>query len=192
MTSADVKKALAAHLLWKGGMKAIAHEHSTGLSQCDVFAMNKDFRSFEYEIKVSASDLRGELAIIKAVLSGVDPRLGRKGVSWSKSEKHRRYLNRNQTWMEASSYQPFVPNYFYFVVPDELVSEAVAGCQGTPYGVMRGGDTYLHNNSPFQVHKRAFRMHEETMTIKQVTDLCRRLCWVAYYAEIDPLHRTIK
>src|SRR5438105_1021286 len=111
MTAADVKKALAAHLLWKGGMRAIAHEHGTGLSQCDIFAMNKALRSFEYEIKVSAGDLRGELAIIKSVLSGVDPRLGRKGSSWSKCLKHHYYLNRLKPWMQASSYKPFVPNF---------------------------------------------------------------------------------
>jgi len=185
MTAQEIKKAMVHYLLWERGARAVAHEYSTGLSKCDMFSVNRLLFSTEYEIKVSKPDLMMEIKIIKRTLQELNPQLFRGSLPYSKSEKHIRYLGKGQ----PTSYKLFIPNHFYFVVTSELSHEAIEGVQETPYGVIEINQNM--GNAP-KVVRRAAKIHANKMDIEDMVDLCRKLCWVAYNAGVDPNQRIIK
>ena len=138
-----------------------------GLNNADVLGIDKRRRAIEFEIKVSRSDLQKELAAIRYALltthdkvmavSDGDPEqlalnielgnLKKKAGGWSKISKHEEYVDPIKYIEKRKPYfygNRYVPNVFYFVVPDKLVPLAIAGTVGTGYGVIsydgcRGG-----------------------------------------------------
>lgn len=177
ITAKQVKEDMVRYLLFRRSMKALAHEHNTGLSICDMFAVTPNLFSIEYEIKVDRADLAAELKIIKMLLTQDLPLK----CSFSKRWKHETYLRR------ADDQRNFIPNQFYFAVTPELADLALAGVEGTPYGVI-----VREVNGEMAVKKTARKLHHRRMLSGDLADLCRKLCWVAYNAITDPYSRTIK
>lgn len=114
-----------------------------GLRQADVLSITKGRLAYEFEVKVSRSDLNKELAAIRyASITMKDNRnyapadndpeqlalnmelgaLKQKSGGWSKISKHeeytdpKKYFEKHQRYMYTHSY---IPNYFYIVVPDK-------------------------------------------------------------------------
>ena len=83
-----------------------------------------------------------------------------------KKKKHLLYTSGRQHW---------IPNYFYFAVPQALVEHAVAKCADNGYGVMVIDD----NKKPFvdrvRVVKRSKKLHTRLPTDKVIADILARL-----------------
>lgn len=156
-----------------------------GLGNGDVVGIRNSGYIVEFEIKVTAQDLRNELKCIQCVLSG-----SMKGVySNSKYYKHELYLGKRiNTWGYADA--DYKPNLFYFVVPIELEKIAVEGVRGTPYGVYCQGDWEytLHFSSGDQQRKgigfkesvKAKPIHKEKITESQMRRVVRKAATELY------------
>lgn len=131
-----------------------------GLRNADVLGITRTQFATEFEIKVSRSDLNKELAAIKyaditmnqdrnLAPADSDPeqmelnielgKLKNKSGGWTKISKHEEYTDPKKYFEKHRRYmytQPFIPNYFYMVVPDKLVAYAVEQLAGTKYGVI--------------------------------------------------------
>jgi hypothetical protein len=153
----DVKMKLMRYAFFERNHSAAVTE---GVNQADVLSITKAKYAVEYEVKTSRSDLQRELAAIRAALikntehkvvhESENPEetqrqlaldimeLRHKAGGWSKISKHEQYvdpkayLERKRTWGGT----PYIPNYFYVVVPNSLVAFAIEQLQGTKYGVM--------------------------------------------------------
>jgi len=99
--SKNIEAALAMNLYEKNHSPITTHFTGHGLSECDVISISKSNFIYEYEVKISRSDFKADF----------------------KKEKHKLMLekasvidsNINDVWY-------YTPNYFYFVVPLNLVS----------------------------------------------------------------------
>lgn len=133
-----------------------------GLNNADVLGITKYRHAVEFEVKVSRSDLQKELAAIHygiitmqegrnfAPVTEDHPeqlalnielgKLKQKSGGWSKISKHEEYINPVKYRQEKHRYiyddYRYVPNMFYFVVPEKLVDLAIEGTKGTKYGVI--------------------------------------------------------
>jgi hypothetical protein len=154
-----LKKKLMHTLFWKLHFSIVVDEHRF----MDVFGVRQNGYTVEYEIKVNQSDLLREIRIMKA------PQPERWTKPWLKWEKHAHYLGRE---IVLPSYPPgysrnsdlpyFIPNEFYFYVPDFLVETAKRHTEKTPYGVIKiGGKQYPSGMyfSDYDVVVRATKMH---------------------------------
>lgn len=123
-----------------------------GLNNADVLSIDKGRAAVEFEIKVSRSDLQKELLAIKygrgfANTTGqaarkqmsLDIGVPKKAGGWSKVSKHEEYIDPENYFKRNAcrySYEQYLPNYFYLVVPEKLVQLALDGVSGTKYGVI--------------------------------------------------------
>jgi len=95
-------------------------------NQADIFAIKRSHYTIEIEIKNTKDDLRKELNSIKH-LRDDQPGPLKNG---KKYYKHMEYLNKSKT-----RFSHIIPNEFCFLVPEDLLEQAYAGIQGTPYGL---------------------------------------------------------
>lgn len=102
-----------------------------GINNSDVLAINNNFYTTEYEIKVSKADLLGEFKAIKAAINGEQDL----SCSSTKFWKHCLYLGTREKYKNYANLDYFKPNRFFFAVPKELKDLAVQCVAGTPYGV---------------------------------------------------------
>ncbi len=132
------------------------------LWSADVVACRYSGKLSEFEIKVSRSDLLGEIAAVKRALepqsvvtttqNSFGFELGYEVVkvsdtklSKTKVEKHHHYLVRPR--------KSFRPNQFYFAVPTGLVELAAENTKGLKYGVF--------DADKLTVVKRALSLHSD-------------------------------
>lgn len=161
----DVKQKVMHYARFERDHIAVVTE---GLRNADVLGITRSRMATEFEIKVSRSDLNKELAAIKyaditmnqdrgLAPADNDPeqmalniemgKLKNKSGGWTKISKHEEYTDPKKYFEKHQRYMythPFIPNYFYMVVPDKLVDYAVEQLAGTKYGVIaydgcRGG-----------------------------------------------------
>lgn len=123
---------------------------AANLWNADFIAVKYDGRIAEFEIKVSATDLRGEIAAIRTallpntmeksnhMLYGEQYRVRRDiKLSHTKISKHHHYLVEHKKAPMSFEWSPvlFYPNTFYFAVPTELLGIAAGLVKGLSYGV---------------------------------------------------------
>lgn len=164
-----LKRTLMNHLFWRLKYPIIIDEHQF----MDVFAIRRNGYMVEFEIKVTRADLMREIKLSKCA----QPIKYSK--NWVKWEKHARYLKRQIEHTPSiydsipgyNNIQPtyFIPNEFYFYVPDFLVDIAIKETAHTPYGVVKIGNHILPASgntifSNFEVVNRAVKIHNEKAT----------------------------
>lgn len=146
----DVKQRVLKYAFFERGHIAAVTE---GLNNADVLSVDKGRAAVEFEIKVSRSDLQKEILAIKyatrfAQSASTEERkqlrldigVPKKAGGWSKVDKHEEYIDPKKYFernhIRRYFYEQYLPNYFYFVVPERLVPLAIEGAAGTPYGVI--------------------------------------------------------
>ncbi len=130
-TAAEIKERLHFHLR----SNHIACDEVQGFNNAAMVAVNRDGSTFEYEIKISLSDLRVELKAIAEAQAFVGATV-LSGLS-AKARKHWAYLFGyqilyNDRWRVARIRRP---NYFYFCMPEELYLKEKERIDALPYGV---------------------------------------------------------
>ena len=172
--ASDVKARIMRYAFYERGHTATVTE---GLRNADVLSV-KGTTAYEFEIKVSKSDLDKEIAAINYALAEHEGRgigrpdtpeqeainatlfdLKKKSGGWSKISKHKEHLNAVHYFDETPSWaygHRYIPNYFYLVVPNNLVQHAIDntpskfgviaynGCrsEGEHYGYFANGKWY--------------------------------------------------
>lgn len=180
MTSDDVKAAMLTHALYRLHAKAAITEYGghgmDGIA--DVFMLTDADFTHEFEVKVAAGDLAGELAAIeyikaKQLTLGETP--PEKPRSLSKLPKHNNYLGYGH---EMYANMVLRPNYFSFVVPVELEKRALIAIEGTPYGLYAVTSREYRESYWFDVEckRRAKRIHNDKATSQIHANILRKAC----------------
>ena len=116
--SKNIQSGLIMELYQKGHSPISSNFSGMGLQECDVISISKSDYIYEYEVKISRSDFKADF----------------------KKPKHN--LITEKKFIKETKKETFylVPNYFYFVVPENLVSvEEVPEYAGLMYINERGG-----------------------------------------------------
>lgn len=154
----QVKRDLMHYAFYEKSHIAVVTE---GANYGDVVSISQDREAFEFEVKTSRSDLNRELAAIKyasmvmqegknlapadtspeqAALNLELADLKKKSGGWSKISKHEEYIDPKKYLEDHKPYIGFfgryIPNYFYMVVPSNLVAYTIEKLQNTKYGVI--------------------------------------------------------
>lgn len=151
-----VKHDIMRYAFFERGHQAVVTE---GLRGADVLGI-KGGMAYEFEIKVSRSDLNKELAAIKYAtmvmkegkkLAQADEgteqhqlnlelgEIKKKAGGWSKISKHEEYIDPKKYFEDHKRFMlnhTYIPNYFYIVVPQKLVDHAIENTKGTGYGII--------------------------------------------------------
>jgi hypothetical protein len=100
LASKDIEAGLVMELYQKGHSPISTHATIQGLQECDVISISKSDYIYEYEVKISRSDFKADF----------------------KKPKHNLITEKN--FIKETKKETFylVPNYFYFVVPENLIS----------------------------------------------------------------------
>jgi len=118
LISKDIESGLVMELYQKGHSPISTHASVYGLQECDVISISKSDYIYEYEVKISRSDFKADF----------------------KKPKHTLITEKKFIKEFKSETLYLVPNYFYFVVPENLVSvEEVPEYAGLMYANERGG-----------------------------------------------------
>ena len=103
-TSKDIESGLVMNLYLKGHSPISTHASICGLAECDVISISKSDFIYEYEVKISRGDFKKDFGKPKHKL-----------ITEGKFVKESVKKGITETWY-------LVPNYFYFVVPENLVT----------------------------------------------------------------------
>jgi len=106
--SKNIESSLVMHLYEKSHSPITSHFTGYGLSECDVISISKSDYIYEYEVKISRSDFKADFKKQKHKLMT------------EKKSVVERMIKENNTMVKDTWY--INPNYFYFVVPTNLVS----------------------------------------------------------------------
>lgn len=174
------KKQLMSELFYRLNFPIVVDEHNW----MDVFGIRRSGYMVEYEIKISKSDLMREIKL----MNGEQPIKYSK--DWVKWEKHAHYLKR-EIIKQPSIYDSipgysnnvdiayFMPNEFYFYVPDFLAECAVRETVNTPYGVVKIGEKILPNGNSYfdryDVVKPAKKLHTDKVTASIYEEVAHEL-----------------
>ena len=156
MNANEVKKSLLQYLMWQRNFICAAHETALyGGFIADVVGISSERKIYEYEVKVSRSDLMSEIKTIRYGLFGEETKV------FNKLHKHREYNSPKRLSFNL------IPNKVYFSVPYKLKDEAVELLKGTPYGVAD------HNG---YTHKIAKDFHGNLASNEMIERMARRVC----------------
>lgn len=146
MNSDYIKACLAANFRFIKRCAIMATE--VGYFNSD-FLVIRDNKLVEVEIKLTKSDLLADF----------------------RKDKHAIFENK----VEPNKRQKdFIPNFFYFCVPPELVEVAVSKCIGKKYGVLKVLDRGRYCDR-IRVIKQASKLHENNVTEQVKTKIFSRL-----------------
>jgi len=98
--SKDIEAGLVMNLYQKGHSPISTHASILGLQECDVISISKSDFIYEYEVKISRSDFKADF----------------------KKPKHTLITEKKFIKETKKDIFYLVPNYFYFVVPENLVN----------------------------------------------------------------------
>lgn len=136
----------------------------------DIFAVQRNGYTREYEIKVSKSDFDREVRCIRTKKEDVV----KWGKDWAKWQKHYAYLNNGampqsilserERFLMTNEYGGYIPNEFWFYLPDYLVDHAIKELIDLPYGIVKIGKRKYREDGPdyysqYEVVKRAKKLH---------------------------------
>jgi len=130
MNAEIVKQALMRYYLFERQFLLVTTEQVTTYGTADVWVMDKDYLALEIEVKVSRSDLLGELNSIRDIKFFNNPTTPSKQLK--KYRKHYRYLTKYHQYDNKS----ILPNRFYYCVPASLMDIALEYLKHTPYGIL--------------------------------------------------------
>jgi len=177
MTSNEAKDQLCTYVSHQSSQYMGSVWESVHHWNADFIAVKWNGEISEFEIKVSKSDLVGEIKAVRRALEKDSVRIdqlrfggGQRAIvettklSASKVEKHHHYL--------VSQRPLFRPNLFYFAVPLELVEIAKELTVGTKYGVF-SIDQRL-------IVKKATKLHREPHSNSTILQLFSRACTIRY------------
>lgn len=147
--SKDIEAALVMNLYLKGHSPISTHATISGLQECDVISVSKSDFIYEYEVKISKSDFKADFKKPKHNLITEKKFIQE---SYEKGIKHTWYM---------------VANYYYFVVPVNLISvEEVPEYAGL---------IYLNENGTFNTIKKAPMLHKTKATNDFIRALSHQL-----------------
>lgn len=191
ITSDDIKAAMLTHVLYRLHSNAAVTEYGGEgvIGIADVFAYLESGFTHEFEVKVSAADLAGELATIKYLVGKRSLQLGEatpeppRGLS--KTSKHNIYLG-EKVDVYAQFGMQHRPNRFSYVVPPELEEKAKASLEGTPYGLYVAtarsyGETVLWEP---ECKKKAGYIHKDRANAAVLKHILKKAC-----TEVEVLRR---
>jgi hypothetical protein len=130
LVSKDIEAGLVMELYQKGHSPISTHATIQGLQECDVISVSKSDYIYEYEVKISRSDFKADF----------------------KKPKHN--LITEKKFIKETKKEIFylVPNYFYFIVPENLVTvEEIPNYAGLMY-VNESGVYAIVKKAPI-IHK---------------------------------------
>lgn len=138
--SKNIEASLVMELYQKGHSPISTHAAIYGLQECDVISISKADYIYEYEVKISRSDFKQDFKKPKHEM-----------ITEGKHTSNRYvYVGKNKNKEKDIWYH--VPNYFYFVVPEGLVSvDEVPDYAGL---------IYIKENSKFETIKKAPIIHK--------------------------------
>lgn len=163
MSSQELKIATINYLLFRRNFLGAFTE---SFNAADVLGVSRKFISWEFEIKVSKEDLAKELKAIRFI-TGEDTNL-RRARAANKTSKHKSYLDPFYKKSVPDGF--FIPNYFSFVVPEEIAEYVARGVAGTPYGV------YLVNAAGLYSKVTPKQIHDSQITENNLHLLVRKAC----------------
>jgi hypothetical protein len=192
-TSHEIKNLLLERCLKGSGFIACTE---LSANNSDVFSINKNHYSTEFEIKTARGDLQKELNVIRDVLESQKIYPG-----YPKWVKHSRLLGVSSSGL---IYKNKFTNYFYFCVTEDLekkVADFIKQCN-LPYGlivVFESGSSemgslthhYLKHYFELKTVVRAKRLITTPCPQSIIDQVARRACWEAYTLrqEIKPYGR---
>lgn len=146
---------------------------SEGLNHSDVFSINRNDFSCDYEIKTNKADLAREVREIKLareLLSETFPTWSGLGYvpKGNKLEKHFHYKS-GKSFIDTSKSQYYkssftVPNKFCFIIPEGLLEYLSESIADTPYGIMTFRTDENYQWWGFASRKAAEFLHKEKAT----------------------------
>ena len=143
--SKNIEAALMMNLYEKGHSPITSHFSGYGLMECDVISISKSDYIYEYETKISKSDFLVDF----------------------KKDKHKRILEKKNilSYIKEGIEDIWflTPNYFYFVVPKDLITIDII----PDYA----GLIYVNELFGFDIVKKAPLIHKT----KATNDLIRRI-----------------
>ena len=181
MTNAhDIKATMLTHALYRLHFAAAVTEYggSGVIGIADIFGLLASGFTHEFEVKVSKSDLAGELKAIEYWKKSDQLSINQTDHRYapvSKGGKHHIYLRGDH---QVYSSMPRRPNKFSFVVPFDLQEYARKGIEGTPYGLFcidiheNGGHPY----SDVGCQKKAGYLHKEKSRDEVAANILRKAC----------------
>lgn len=134
----------------------------------DILTITRGLLVKEYEIKCSYQDLKKELDVIDRVRektallrpkSWSDWQAGVNYLDSNKELKHYRYLVERQPG-------EYAPNFFYFILPEDLYNKTKERFKGLPYGVS-SADYFFNLKTPRRLHS------DVTVTEQMLWQICR-------------------
>lgn len=143
--SKDIEAGLAMNLYLKGHSPISTHAAIYGLQECDVISISKSNFIYEYEVKISKSDFKADF----------------------KKPKHT--LITEKKFIKETKKEIFylVPNYFYFVVPENLVKvEEIPDYAGL---------MYVNENGVYDIIKKAPIIHKTKASNEFIRALSHQL-----------------
>lgn len=165
----NITKRLYWHLMWKMSYQVVAHQFDNWFGKADMFGINKNLFMHEMEIKISRSDFMSEMKDIEILSKG--EMLGKD--RWSKWLKHYNYLI---AWDRLHPNQrQFLPNYFSFVVPTELVEFCKEKLEHTPYWLI---EIRQPNMLYFETVKKAKKLHSRKIEFDALLKLSHRMSYI--------------
>lgn len=165
MSSQELKIATLNHLLFRRNFLGAFTE---SLNAADVLGVSRKLKSWEFEIKISKEDLAKELKAIRFIV-GTDTNM-RRARAANKSSKHRDYLMCQELGKENLMSEYFIPNYFSFVVPEDLVAYATRGVEGTPYGVYYVNAASLYSKvTPQKIHDQEIEKDKMFLLVRKAS-----------------------
>lgn len=174
-TEKNITKDLLSNLVWKQWFHIATHQYTNWFGISDVFWVNKNLFTHEYEIKVSKADFMSEMKYIESIISGVWVHTS----EW-KYIKHYHYINAKK-W-QLRWYQ--LPNSFSYVVPEDLASFCLEKLEDTPYWLF-SCRAVKHNSYwteyvtfVFESLKKPKKIHSEKITFEQLLKISKRLSYV--------------
>jgi len=145
LVSKDIEAGLVMNLYQKGHSPISTHASISGLQECDVISISKSDFIYEYEVKISRSDFKADF----------------------KKPKHNLITEKKFVITENVKTWYLVPNYFYFVVPENLISvEEIPEYAGL---------MYLNERGEFNIIKKAPLIHKTKATHEFIRALSHQL-----------------
>ena len=139
--SKSIENSLVMHLYLKGHSPISTHVNIQGMMEADVLSVSKSDYVYEYEVKISVADFKKDFNKNKHLLI-----------------TEGRYLNKELF---------LVPNYFYFVVKENLVN-----LKDIP---TYAGLIYYNDKMEFITIKKAPLIHKNKATNLFIRDLSHKL-----------------
>ncbi len=160
--SNNIAAGLVMDLYEKGHSPITTRFQGFGLSECDVLSVSKSDYIYEYEIKISKADFKKDFIKEKhqMIMEGKFVKQSNKG-----------------TWYN-------VPNYFYFVVPENLISmDDIPSYAGLIY--LKKWIKYDKEYSCFEIIKKAPIIHKTKATTEFIRGVAHQLSCKVVFRKVE-------